>query len=367
VITRILEPNERNIAWAGQALRRGEIVGMPTETVYGLAAAVFDERAIAAVFAAKARPTFDPLIVHVARGDDATGVARLDALRAARLVTFDEFDDRARARAALLAEAFWPGPLTLVFPKDAAVPDLVTSGLPTVAVRMPRHPVAQALIKAAGTPVAAPSANRFGSISPTTAAAVVAELSGRVPLVLDGGTCEVGLESSVVAIDATGVLTLLRPGGVPRGEMERAVGGPVRVADRAAGLGPLASPGLLDAHYAPTKTLRLLRGPVPMLTAEDAAELRALLPAGSTAGLLIGRGDADAAAAAFERLTGRRTVARALSIAGDSVEAARALFAALRALDASEAQALFAEPWPNAEGLGHAIGDRLTRAARGGA
>jgi L-threonylcarbamoyladenylate synthase len=232
---------------------------------------------------------------------------------------------------------------------------------------MPRHPVAQALITAAGTPLAAPSANRFGRISPTTAAAVVAELSGRVALVLDGGRCEVGLESSVVAIDPTGALTLLRPGGVPQDDLERVAGGPLRIADRAAGLGPMASPGLLDAHYAPAKSLRLLRGPVPALTAEDAAELRALLPAGSTAGLLIGRGDVDDAAAAFERLTGRRTIARALSIGGDSVEAARALFAALRALDASEAVVLFAEPWPNAAGLGHAIADRLTRAAQRGA
>lgn len=336
---------------------------MPTETVYGLAAAVFDERAVTAIFAAKARPTFDPLIVHVAPGSTSSGNDVLDELGRARLANLDLLGPVARTRACRLVEAFWPGPLTLVLPKDSAVPDLVTSGLPTVAVRMPRHPVAQALIVAAGTPLAAPSANRFGRISPTTAAAVVAELSGRLSIVLDGGACEVGLESSVVKIDSGGDLTLLRPGGVTQDDLARVASCSVAIVDRAAGLGPLAAPGLLDSHYAPAKPLRLLREPGPGLAAEDLDVVRTLVPPGSAAGLLIARGSEPDAAAAFGERTGRPTVARSLSSRGDPVEAARALFASLRALDASEAVALFAEPWPGVEGLGHAISDRLRRAA----
>lgn len=191
----LLQPTAENLARAGEALRRGELVGMPTETVYGLAGNALDAEAVARIFAVKERPTFDPLIVHVA-----PELRGLDAFGEAELVDVAALDGDARTHIEALISRFWPGPLTLVLPRGARVPDLVTSGLATVAVRMPRHPVAQALIRAAQRPLAAPSANRFGRISPTSAADVQAELGDRIGLILDGGSSEVGVESTVLAI-----------------------------------------------------------------------------------------------------------------------------------------------------------------------
>jgi len=321
---------------AAELLRAGGIVAIPTETVYGLAAVAFDEHAIARVFAVKERPTFDPLIVHL--GDPA-----LDAV-----VDLDRMSDAARRTANALTTAFWPGPLTLVLPRGAQIPDLVVSGLDTVAVRMPRHPLALSVIRAAGAPLAAPSANRFGRISPTSAADVLAELGDRIPLVVDGGPCAVGVESTVVAIGDRGELTLLRPGGIPPEAIERVAGTTPRWA--AAGGAP-ASPGMLPSHYAPRKRLLLL-GPGPLPQLGDARTL----------GLLAFSGDEQEAAAALAARTGRAVVARVLSPAGDLEQAARGLFAALRWLDASPAEVLVAEPVPGG-GLGHAIRDRLARAA----
>jgi L-threonylcarbamoyladenylate synthase len=321
---------------AAQLLRAGDIVAIPTETVYGLAAVAFDERAVARVFSVKERPVFDPLIVHLGDPnlDDVVDIGRMSAA--------------ARRTVAALTQAFWPGPLTLVLPRGPRVPDLVTSGLDTVAVRMPRHPLALAVIRAAGAPLAAPSANRFGRISPTSAADVLAELGDRIPLVLDGGPCAVGVESTVVAVGENGELTLLRPGGVSPEAIERIAGTPPRwtsIADAP------ASPGMLPSHYAPRKRLVLLEpGRLPEL-----GKLRTL-------GLLAFSGDEPAAASALAARTGRAVVARVLSPLGDLEQAARGLFAALRWLDASPAEILLAEPVPGG-GLGHAIRDRLARAA----
>jgi L-threonylcarbamoyladenylate synthase len=329
---RIVAPTPENLRACAAALGRGELVGMPTETVYGLAGAAFDAAALAKIFAAKDRPIFDPLIVHL----PATGLATpgvIGALAPAQ-----------RRAAEALAARFWPGPLTLVLPRGGAVPDLATSGLPTVAVRRPRHPVAQALLEAAG-PLAAPSANRFGRISPTTAADVAAELAGRgVDLVLDGGPCAIGVESTIVAVAEDGSLVLLRPGGVPTAEL----GAPVA----SAAAGRIAAPGMLATHYAPRKPLALLPAPV--------AEL-GVAPAGVPphAGLLA---FAPGAGERFAALTGAAVVVETLDGA-DLAAAARGLFAALRRLDASAAEALFAEPCPSRAGLGHAIADRLARAA----
>lgn len=355
----VLPATPEGIDAAARLLREGEVVGMPTETVYGLAAAASDERALARVFAVKERPTFDPLIVHV----DAPAPDRaLDALAAAGLVRADALEPAARARVEALAGAFWPGPLTLVLPRGARVPDLVTAGLDTVGVRAPRHPLARALIRAAGTPLAAPSANRFGRISPTTTEAVLAELGDRIPAVLDGGPSEVGLESTVVAVAPDGALTLLRPGGVPEDDVARVAGAPVaRAATTSAPGRPQASPGALESHYAPARPLVLLPAAVADLDPTQRDALRARAAPHRTLGLLAFRD--ERAGERLRALTGREVTARTLSPSGDLAEAARGLFATLRALDGLDVDLLLAEPCPVETGLGHAIADRLRRAA----
>jgi L-threonylcarbamoyladenylate synthase len=332
--------NTADLDEAAALLEAGNLVAIPTETVYGLAARFDDDSALTKVFAAKQRPLFDPLIIHVAAGAD---IARLVA---EGLV--GELGAEARARAQKLMAAFWPGPLTLVLPRGPRVPDLATSGLPTVALRSPRHPLAQALLARVG-PLAAPSANRFGRISPTTAAHVRAELGDRV-MVLDGGPCEIGIESTIVAVEP---FVLLRPGGVPAAAIEACAG--VALAPRPAA-GGIAAPGTFPAHYAPRKPLAILPAPVAELAAPPAGELPPRL------GLLA---FAEGAGERFAALTGRAVETRVLGLDLDA--AARRLFAALRELDASPAERLFAEPCPSDEGLGHAIADRLMRAAAGAA
>lgn len=295
---------------AAQALKAGGLVLMPTETVYGLAADAANPRAVAAVYEAKGRPSFNPLISHVAD----VGMAR----RIAR------FDPRAEA----LAARFWPGPLTLVLPAadTAAVCDLARAGLDTVAVRAPAHPLARALLQAFGGPVVAPSANRSGRPSPTTFAAALEETGYAAAAALDGGPCEVGLESTVVAL--LDEARLLRPGAVTRAEIESVIG-PLAEAEADA----RRSPGRLARHYAPDLPVRL-----------DAAA-----PAAGEAFLAFG--PAPETARTFN-----------LSPSGDLKEAAANLFAMLRAADRSGASAIAVAPIPH-EGLGEAINDRLKRAA----
>ncbi|MCM2279773.1 MAG: L-threonylcarbamoyladenylate synthase [Oligoflexia bacterium] len=365
----ILEPSSANIALAAEALRRGELVGMPTETVYGLAGAALDPTALARIFETKERPTFDPLIVHVERA--ARG---LDKLAELRLIALETFSEQARKRAERLIAAFWPGPLTLVLPKSPSVPDLATSGLPSVGLRMPRHPVAQALLAAARMPLAAPSANRFGRISPTTARHVETELGDRIDFILDGGPCEIGLESTVLGVGADGTLTLLRPGAISRIELEQVAQAPVgsHAASHAGSAAApahaqtpagLAAPGMTESHYAPSKTLLLLSNPAPLI---DAAFLKSL-PALRIGLLLM----ADASPEGHARLqslareSGKEALnVRALSATGSLREIARNLFAGLRALDEGDSELLLCEPSPEgAHGLGHAIADRLRRAS----
>jgi L-threonylcarbamoyladenylate synthase len=310
----------KTIADAAAVLRSGSLVAFPTETVYGLGADATNARAIAAVFEAKGRPRFNPLIVHVASVEAAGALGQLTEV------------------ARKLADAFWPGPLTLVLPKRAgcAVAELATAGLDTVAVRVPAHAIAQALLRAAEVPIAAPSANRSGHVSPTTAAHVEADLGDRVAMILDGGATAVGLESTVV--DATGdEPVVLRLGAVAREELARVLGRPVAVAEEGAGAtGRPASPGMLARHYAPATALRL--------EAREARPGEALLA--------FGREVPDHAGPMIN-----------LSPSGDLAEAAANLFAALRALDAAGATAIAAMPIPG-QGLGEAINDRLRRAAR---
>lgn len=306
---------------AAAALRAGGLVAMPTETVYGLAADAFNAEACARVFEAKARPQFDPLIVHLAGAEDLPLVAK-----------------EAGSKAALLASRFWPGPLTLVLPKADAVPGIVTAGLSTVAVRVPDHPVALELLKLAGTPLAAPSANRFGGLSPTRAQHVLLGLGDAVGMILDGGPCRVGVESTIVDLSGPRA-RLLRPGGLPAESIEEALG---ETLERGAAVleRPLA-PGQLASHYAPATPLRLLEAPA----AEDSGE--------EGCGLL-----------AFSAAPGHHHYGEVevLSPDGNLARAAARLFECLHRLDGMRLESIDAERAPEL-GLGRAINDRLTRAS----
>jgi len=335
---------------AAQLLHKDQVVGMPTETVYGLAGNAFNETALTRIFSTKERPTFDPLIVHITDGLLDTAQDPIQGMISLGLVS-TTISEACRKSALALARSFWPGPLTLVLPRGGRIPDLVTSGLPTVAIRMPAHPVARALIEQAGLPLAAPSANRFGRISPTTAQAVQEELGERIPLILDGGPCDIGVESSVVALDADGRATLLRPGGISATTLAACLGAEILLPAKAAPANaPQVAPGMLESHYAPRKPLTLLPAPLSALTPEELLRITA----GKKAGFLQQSGAPLA-------IPGARVLS--LSPTNDRAEAARNLFKMLRELDASDAEVLFAEPVPGREGLDHAIADRLARAA----
>ncbi len=290
-------------------IRAGEPVAVPTETVYGLAADATDSNAVAAIYSAKGRPSFNPLIVHVA-----------DRAMAERLADFS-------AVAGVLADHFWPGPLTLVLPvrRDSGLSPLVTAGLPTVALRLPAHPAMRALIRESGCPLAAPSANRSGSISPTCAEHVLASLGGKIRMILDEGPTSEGLESTIAAPEADRV-RLLRPGPVTTAMLEDATGLPVIVTDD----GKIEAPGQLESHYAPSKPVRLN----------------------------VLRADKDEYLIGF----GLMPCHINLSQEADMREAAAHLFAALHLADASAAARIAVAPIPT-EGIGAAINDRLRRAA----
>jgi L-threonylcarbamoyladenylate synthase len=319
-MTEVLQSDEAGIARAAVLLRAGELVAFGTETVFGIGADATNDRAVAAIFAAKQRPTFNPLICHYPDADAAFA------------------DVVANAAARRLAAAFWPGPLTMVLPRrnECAVSLLASADLDTLAVRVPAQDVALSLLRATGRPVAAPSANRSGHVSPTTAQHVLAELAGRIAAVLDSGPCPVGVESTVLDLSGNDPI-LLRPGGATAEAIEAAIG-PVQRVDTMQASGALRSPGLLASHYAPRLPVRL--------NAEDVRPDEALLAFGPPL---------PGASLAFQ-----------LSAAGDLTEAAARLFAGLRALDADGARLKLAGiavmPIPE-RGLGLAINDRLRRAS----
>ena len=316
----ILPPDHPALARAAALLRAGGLVAFPTETVYGLGADATSDQAVAGIFAAKDRPQFNPLIVHF------TG-----AEAAAREVVFD-------ARARRVAEAFWPGPLTLVLPRreESRLSLLCSAGLDSQAVRVPAHPLAQRLLAECGLPLAAPSANASGRISPTEAAHVAASLGARVPLILDGGRCPVGLESTVLDLSGPEA-AILRPGAVTAQDLTPIIGEVAVVSGsvETAGNGGLKGPGMLSSHYAPGHPVRL--------NATAVAADEALLAFGP---------EVPAGAAATLNL----------SPAGDLTEAAAHLFAYLHRLDALQVRAIAVMPIPQT-GLGAAINDRLRRAA----
>jgi L-threonylcarbamoyladenylate synthase len=313
-------PEPDAVAAAAARLRDGGLVAFPTETVYGLGVSALDAAAVRRLFAAKGRPADDPLIVHVA---DVSGLAPLVAERPPIVDA--------------LAARFWPGPLTIVLRRSPLVPNEVTAGLDTVAVRVPAHPVAQALLAAAGIPVAAPSANLFSRPSPTRAAHVLEDLDGRIDMVLDGGPTQVGVESTVLDLSGA-VPVVLRPGAVTL-DMLRPLLPDVRLRDAAATAGPQRSPGLLSKHYSPRAPLTLYEGPSEEVLQRIRLDVQSAEAAGRRVGLLMPDDDA-------------------------AVTAAR-LYATLRALDASGVDEIFARLPATRDGLAEAVADRLRRAAAG--
>ena len=336
--TQILSPSPAAYEQASRLLRGGELVAFPTETVYGLGANALNPTAVRSIFAAKGRPADNPLIVHIADR--------------AQLSELCEIPDSALP----LMDAFWPGPLTLLFPRKSTVPDEVTAGLPTVAVRMPSHPVAVQLLRVSMLPVAAPSANRSGRPSPTTAAHVYEDLQGQIPLILDGGSCDVGLESTVLDI-CHGQPCILRPGGVTQSMLEEALGYPVALAGSI--LRPLRpdekalSPGMRYRHYAPRGIITLVEG-APEAVVPELRRLYATdLGAGKkTCVLCFTEHMPELADCAPHDLGSRQ----------DLSQVAHRLFDILRHLDEEGMETIYSEVVP-AEGLGLAVMNRLGRAA----
>jgi L-threonylcarbamoyladenylate synthase len=343
-------PDPMLLQRAATLIRQGELVVFPTETVYGLGADAFQTQAVEQIFAVKGRPLSDPLIVHIA--DEAT----LDSL-----VT--EISREARQ----LIRAFWPGPLTLILPAGPRIPRMITAGLPNVAIRMPRHPIAQALIRIAGTPIAAPSANRFMHVSPTTARHVQADLGGRIPLILDGGPCEVGVESTVLDL-CTPVPTILRPGGVGLEEL-RTVLPTVQPPAASSTLSGTAtkdiqnlldadaqrSPGQMLIHYSPVVPAYLYEGTEEAMRTAMLAAIQRYQSRGARVGVLI----ADADIPAFAESSAQ------MYVLGNTLgQIAMRLFAGLRTLEEAGVDVILCRSFAE-KGLGLAIRDRLRKAAGG--
>ncbi|MDO5436354.1 MAG: L-threonylcarbamoyladenylate synthase [Clostridia bacterium] len=336
--TQVLAPDASSLALAARLLADGQLVAFPTETVYGLGANAFDEKAVLSVFEAKGRPADNPLIVHIWSRSQ-----------------LDDICDVPEAAYPLM-DAFWPGPLTILFPKKPAVPSVVTAGLDTVAVRMPSHPVASAMLRECGLPVAAPSANSSGRPSPTTARYVLQDMDGKIPLILDGGDCDVGVESTVLDI-CHGQPTVLRPGGVTKEMLERVLGCEVLLAGSI--LRPLRadekalSPGMRYRHYAPKGTVTLVEG----AEADVLAAMR----------FLCETGRADGKKTCVMCFTEHADVLRDcdphdIGRSGSDTETAHRLFSTLRRLDDEDMDLIYSEVVPP-EGVGLAVMNRLGRAA----
>ncbi len=313
-------PPWTSVSEAARLLKAGEVVAIPTETVYGLAGNAFEPKALAKIFAAKERPTFDPLIVHIADIAQLTDIAK-------------DIPDSAYR----LAEAYWPGPMTIILPKKDCIPDLCTSALPSVAVRFPSHPVAQAIIKESGLPLAAPSANLFKHVSPTTAEHVAAQLADRIAGIVDGGPCSVGVESSIISLTGEKP-TVLRPGAITP-EMFAKVLGDVAIKESTSKPGqPMLAPGQCDTHYRPQVPLYYGEIPVGYTLPEHTVRI------------------------AFGTQAGPIPATVNLSATGDMVEATSKLYAFMHDLDKTEYDLILVDPIPNT-GVGMALNDRLKRAS----
>jgi len=330
-------PDPLDIARAAECLRRGGLVAFPTETVYGLGVHALDRDAVRRLFDAKGRPANDPLIVHVAAFD-----------QVAPLVT------ALPAHAAALAARFWPGPLTLVLPRAASVPPEVTAGLQTVAIRIPAHPVARALLSAAGIPVAAPSANLFSRPSPTRAEHVLDDLNGRIDMVIDAGATTVGVESTVLDLTMDPP-TVWRPGAITVEALQGIVPA-VRLAPLRSAAAVKASPGMLSKHYAPRAPMTLYRGQAEAARSALVAAARDAIGRRVRVGVLATSGDAGA-------LAGMAVVIAALGADADAEGAGARLYAAMRELDAAQVDVILARDASRDDGLWRALRDRLHRAA----
>ena len=312
-------PPWTSVSEAARLLKDGEVVAIPTETVYGLAGNAFEPKALAKIFAAKERPTFDPLIVHIADIAQLTDSAK-------------DIPDSAYR----LAEAYWPGPMTIILPKKDCIPDLCTSALPSVAVRFPSHPIAQQIIKESGLPLAAPSANLFKHVSPTTAEHVAAQLADRIAGIVDGGPCSVGVESSIISL--VGEPTVMRPGAITP-EMFKAILGEVKIKESTSKPGqPMLAPGQCDTHYRPQ---------VPLYYGE--------IPTGYTL-------PEHTVRIAFGTQAGPIPATVNLSATGDMIEATSKLYAFMHDLDDPKYDLILVDPIPNT-GVGMALNDRLKRAS----
>jgi L-threonylcarbamoyladenylate synthase len=312
-------PPWTSVSEAARLLKDGEVVAIPTETVYGLAGNAFEPKALAKIFAAKERPTFDPLIVHIADIAQLTDIAK-------------DIPDSAYR----LAEAYWPGPMTIILPKKDCIPDLCTSALPSVAVRFPSHPIAQQIIKESGLPLAAPSANLFKHVSPTTAEHVAAQLADRIAGIVDGGPCSVGVESSIISL--VGEPTVMRPGAITP-EMFKAILGEVKIKESTSKPGqPMLAPGQCDTHYRPQ---------VPLYYGE--------IPTGYTL-------PEHTVRIAFGTQAGPIPATVNLSATGDMIEATSKLYAFMHDLDDPKYDLILVDPIPNT-GVGMALNDRLKRAS----
>lgn len=313
----ILEASKESIEYAASILKSGGLVAFPTETVYGLGASAFDTKAVARVFKVKNRPSFDPFIVHISDPLDIEPLCTTISNKAYKLI-----------------EKFWPGPLTLVLPKSDKIPDIVTAGNKTLAVRMPSHPIALELIRQTGLPIAAPSANPFSRLSPTTAVHVESQIGSEIDLIINGGSCSIGVESTVIELNEE--VTLLRPGGITIEEIEDVIG---HVNSSFSSAKP-HSPGQLLHHYSPNTRLEIIK------------DKNFIIPKGLKAGLLSFRGSQNQFH--FKNV-------EVLSESGDLYQAASNLFSALHRLDVAALDIIYAETVPE-KGIGMAIMDRLKKA-----
>ncbi len=363
--TKILNPTPEGIKIAVQTLSAGGVIGIPTETVYGLAGNALNDEAIAKIFFTKSRPSFDPLIVHVSSDLNSS-----KKLAKAEIIDLKQMTRLQIATCDKLIANFWPGPLTIIFPKHSNISDLVTSSLSTVGIRSPAHPVAQELLKQSGLPLAAPSANIFGRISPTKSEHVLSELGEHLDYCLEGGECSVGLESTICSVNHGGEVSILRPGGVAADALSRFLGDAFMGIDTSVGLPAIAghvpmAPGLLESHYAPKKPMLRLPQNMTDISAESISTLVAdsFLKVQKVSVLSTYLLNASTHAKFFSLFT-EVDFHFLAEDENDSLTGAHILFSKMRELDANRATLILCELPTSSKGLWPAIRDRLTRASK---
>jgi len=364
-ITKLLNPTLENIKIAVAALLSSDVIGLPTETVYGLAGNAFDDEAIAKIFFYKSRPSFDPLIVHVSEN-----LNSCEALAKAELINISAMTPQQIKVSNQLMELYWPGPLTIIFPKHSRISDLVTSSLDTVGLRSPAHPVAQQILKLSSLPLAAPSANQFGRISPTKAEHVLAELGNRLNYCLEGGECDIGLESTICSVDTVGNVTVLRPGGISQGSLQSALGYLFQGMHSELGLPAIIShspmaPGLLESHYAPRKPMfRIEQSPSVESLEKIKNRLKSDKVPHEKINILTPYILSSEIRSKFLKAFKEITFHHLAESESDSLSGAHHLFTKLRELDQNNADIILCSLPLSTQGLWPAIRDRLTRASR---